>query len=76
MQSNSIQRGLLAAKQMIKTSVEADKALARVQDLSGCLEGSTEEAELISLVFALEVWEAKEYWRRSAQRPHSNKGSR
>ncbi|WP_131854351.1 hypothetical protein [Bosea sp. BK604] len=50
---------------MIRSIEEACAALARVEHLSGCTEASAEETELIALVFALEVWEAKEYWRAS-----------
>lgn len=69
MQSSSVQRARHAAKRTITNEAEAQTALARVQDLSGCVEASSEEVELISLVFALEVWEAKEYWRGTARVP-------
>jgi phage tail tape-measure protein len=66
MPSSSVQRARHAAKMMIRTASEAESAAARIQDLSGCPEGTSEENELIALVFALEVWEAKAHWRGSA----------
>lgn len=45
---------------MIINSVEEyEAATQRVQDLSGCLEGTPEEAELIALVEAIEAWDRK-----------------
>lgn len=52
MQSNSVQRARHAAKE-IRTEAEAEVALTRAERLSGCLEGSAEEVELISLLLAL-----------------------
>ncbi|WP_131858304.1 hypothetical protein [Bosea sp. BK604] len=66
MMSSSIQRARAAAKQMIRNTEEACAALTRAERLSGCTEASAEEIELISLMFALEVWDAQECWRGTA----------
>lgn len=43
----------------ISSDLDRQRAAERIEDLTGCLEGSAEERELIDLVLALEVWDTK-----------------
>jgi len=44
---------------MLRTRDEYLAAVARIQELSGCIEGTDEEKELIRLVFDVAIWESK-----------------
>jgi len=44
---------------MISTQVEYEAAMERIQELSGALEGTPEEKQLIQLVLDVEIWETK-----------------
>lgn len=48
-----------APKVAITSVDEYEVATERVQQLSGCLEGTPEEAELEALVDAIAAWDAK-----------------
>lgn len=44
---------------MLRTRDEYQAAISRIQELSGCIEETVEEQELIRLVFDVAVWESK-----------------
>lgn len=44
---------------MITTQAEYEAAMERIQELSGALEDTSEEKQLIQLVLDVEIWESK-----------------
>lgn len=48
---------------LVVTEQDLLHALDRIEELSGCLEGTAEEATLVDLIFKIEVFEAKLFWR-------------
>jgi hypothetical protein len=44
----------------VQSEADRDRALQRVEDLSGCSEQSPEEVELILITLSLELWELRQ----------------